>query len=181
MGLTYTPKGELGAACPSFNLPSVQGKAYGLSDCQKPVLVVAFVCNHCPYTLAVEDRMIALAKAFHDQVNFLAICSNDARRYPEDSFEKMKERALVKNYPFPYLHDETQEVAKAFGAVCTPDFFVYGPDRKLAYRGRLDDSWQDPRQVKEESLKKAIMLLVSGNEPLSENQHPSMGCSIKWK
>lgn len=182
MALTYTPPVDLGQTLPKFHLPGVDGKKYFIDNKRnnKPILVM-FICNHCPYVKAIEDRLIELGKeCLKLQVPVFAICSNDPESYPEDSFENLKSRWLEKKYPFPYLHDEDQKVAKLFGAVCTPDFFLYDSHSKLAYRGRLDDSWKDASKVKSQDLFDAIKKLNS-NQPLSENQIPSMGCSIKWR
>jgi thiol-disulfide isomerase/thioredoxin len=177
-----TPPAELGAPCPDFRLPAVDGSRYGRDDfAGAPVLVVMFICNHCPYVKAVEDRIIRLARAFEPGgVRFVAICSNDAESYPDDAFEKLRDRWRDKEYGFPYLHDENQDVARAFGAVCTPDIFVYDFDRRLAYRGRIDDSWKDEMKVTRHELADAIEALVAGKRP-SAAQRPSMGCSIKWR
>src|SRR5690606_37380023 len=132
-----------------FDLPGVDGHRVKREDLRtgKPFLVM-FICNHCPYVKAIEDRLVELGRDLAGiGVKVAAICANDAADYPDDSFPKMRERAREKNYPFPYLHDETQAVARAFGAVCTPDFFLYDGTGTLAYRGRLDDSWKDPSQV----------------------------------
>lgn len=182
MALTYTPENELGSQCPDFKLPGVDNKFYQLQDfCNNKPMLIMFICNHCPYVKAIEDRLIELAldlKKHH--VNVIAISSNDSARYPDDSFENMKKRSVEKSYPFIYLHDDSQEVAKKFGAVCTPDFFVYDESLHLAYRGRLDDSWKDDTKVTKRELYDAVLKLLK-NEPLTEKQTPSMGCSIKWK
>jgi peroxiredoxin len=177
-----TPPPELGAPCPDFRLPAVDGKSYARDDfAGKPVLVVMFICNHCPYVKAVEDRLIRLAREFEPQgVQFVAVCSNDADNYPDDSFDSLAARWRERGYGFPYLHDEAQDVAHAFGAVCTPDIFVYDRDRRLAYRGRIDDSWKDEGRVTRRELAEAIAALVAGQRPARE-QRPSMGCSIKWR
>lgn len=182
MALTYTPQAQLGESCPEFDLPSVEGKSYSLKDFQdKKALVVMFICGHCPYVQAIESRYVKLAKELEQQsVQFVGICSNDAKDYPEDTPEALKKRAQDKGYNFPYLIDESQEVAKAFKAVCTPDIFVYDQDRKLYYRGRFDDSWKDESQVQEQELKNAIENLLN-NQSAPQEQIPSMGCSIKWK
>ena len=168
--------------CPDFTLPSVTDKKlYSLSDFKndRPFLVM-FICNHCPYVKAIEDRLIELALDLKKiSVHVIAICSNDAAAYPEDSFENLQKRALEKNYPFFYLHDKNQAIAKKFGAVCTPDFFVYSAAAKLSYRGRLDDSWKDPAQVTSRDLYLAILELLD-KKPISRPQISSMGCSIKW-
>jgi peroxiredoxin len=177
-----TPPPELGAACPGFSLPAVDGKTYARDDfAASPVLCVMFICNHCPYVKAVEDRLIRLARELGPRgVQFVAICSNDAESYADDAFDKLRDRWRDKAYGFPYLHDEAQDVARAFGAVCTPDIFVYGPDRKLAYRGRIDDSWKDESQVTRRELAAALEALLAG-QPVPAPQRPSMGCSIKWR
>ncbi len=182
MALMHTPTPDLNFQCPDFSLPAVDGKTYSLGDFRKSeVLVIMFICNHCPYVKAIEDRLITLGNYFKSKsVQFAAICSNDAEGYPEDSFENLKKRWTEKKYPFPYLHDEDQGVAKTFGAVCTPDFFVFDKNRRLQYRGRLDDSWKEPSKVTREELKGAVETLLAGR-PVTKEQNPSMGCSIKWK
>ena len=177
-----TPPPELGAACPDFHLPAVDGKSYARDAFRdNPVLVVMFICNHCPYVKAVEDRLVRLAREFAPRgVQFVAVCSNDAESYPDDAFDKLGARWREKGYGFPYLHDEAQDVARAFGAVCTPDIFVYDRERRLAYRGRIDDSWKDESQVKRRELAAALEALAAGGKP-SPDQRPSMGCSIKWR
>jgi peroxiredoxin len=172
----------MGTPCPDFDLPAVEGRRYRLSDFEKSqVLVVMFICNHCPYVQAVEDRILALAHSYKpEQVQFVAVCANDADNYPDDSFDNLKKRWEAKGYGFPYLHDEDQTVAKTFRAVCTPDLYVYDRDRKLAYHGRLDDNWQQPTRVTKHEMKEAIDALLAGGKP-AESQVPSMGCSIKWK
>ena len=170
------------ADCPDFTLPSVTDKKlYSLSDFKndRPFLVM-FICNHCPYVKAIEDRLIELALDLKKiSVHVVAICSNDALAYPEDSFENLQKRSLEKNYPFVYLHDKNQVVAKKFGAVCTPDFFVYSAAGRLSYRGRLDDSWKDPTQVTSRDMYLAILEILD-QKPVSRPQISSMGCSIKW-
>lgn len=180
MALTFTPQDGFGDPCPDFTLPAVDGKTYGKQDfVNGHALVVMFICNHCPYVQAVEERLIVLGQDLRKlEVPLVAICSNDAKSHPEDSFENMQRRAREKNYSFVYLHDEKQEVARNFGAVCTPDFFVYDRQNRLAYRGRLDDAWKDPARVGKRELYEAVLLLEQG-KALPE-QTPSMGCSIKW-
>jgi peroxiredoxin len=182
MALMHTPTPDRDFQCPDFALPAVDGKTYSLADFRKAeVLAVMFICNHCPYVKAVEDRLIALGNYFKNKpVQFVAICANDAEGYPDDSFENLKKRWAEKKYPFPYLHDEEQTVAKNFGAVCTPDFFVFDKNRRLQYRGRLDDSWKEPAKVTKEELKGAIETMLN-NKPVPKEQNPSMGCSIKWR
>lgn len=183
MALVYTPEPALGSSCPDFNLPSTKGGSISRDQARmvsgKPAtaFLVMFICNHCPYVKAIEPRLHALAKMFEGQpVGIIAISANDAERYPEDSFEKMRE----KPYAFPYLYDATQEVAARFGAVCTPDFFLYDSNLKLAYRGRMDDSWKDESAVRTRDLAGAIESLLQGMHP-NRAQKPSMGCSLKWK
>jgi len=144
-------------------------------------LAVAFICNHCPYVKAIEDRLLELPRAYAPaQMQVVAICSNDPADYPEDAPSELKRRWQEKNYPFPYLVDESQSVARAFGAVCTPDIFVYDGARRLAYRGRIDDSWKDESKVTKRELAEALDALLAGQKPATP-QRPSMGCSIKWK
>ena len=182
MALTYTPDPKIGMPCPNFSLLAVDGKTYSLDSIDNfKALVIMFICNHCPYVKALEDRLIELGNSVdRNKACILAICSNDPESYPEDSFENLQKRWVEKNYSFPYLHDQTQEVAKSFGAVCTPDFFVFDKNKKLAYRGRLDDSWKEPNKVKKQELKLAIDALVNDQLPEAE-QKPAMGCSIKWR
>lgn len=182
MALTYTPPGELGSLCPDFHLPGTDGNLHALKDYKgSKALLIMFICNHCPYVKAIEDRLLELAAEMLPLgAPIVAISSNDAEKYPDDSFENMKKKSLEKKYPFPYLYDGTQDVAKRFGAVCTPDFFVYDKNRLLAYRGRLDDSWKDASQVSRRELRHAMLELLNDQEA-PRTQYPSMGCSIKWK
>jgi len=181
VALTFTPFADLGNACPDFTLPGIDGRTHSLKELSngKP-LVVMFICVHCPYVQAIEERLVQLGIDLKkSDVNVVAICSNDATDHPEDSFEGMKARAKEKGYSFLYLHDESQDVARRFGAVCTPDYFVYDKDLKLSYRGRLDDSWKDASKVKKRELFEAVQTLLRG-EKVSEEQTASMGCSLKW-
>jgi len=171
---------KLGSDAPSFNLPDINGDNISLDFFEAETLVVIFTCNHCPYAKAVEDRLVNLGNDYKGRTDFVLISSNDIENYPADSPEKMAEKAKDKKYPFPYLFDETQEIAKAYSAVCTPDIFLYNKDRKLEYRGRLDDNWQNPQSVTREELKMAIDAVLSGNK-IEFDQIPSMGCNIKWK
>lgn len=177
MAKLYTPEPALGSDCPDFKLPSTDGRTVSKNDLKADANLVMFICNHCPYVKAIETRLIELFEMFKGRsVSIVAISSNDSVRYDEDSFEKMK----LKKYPFPYLFDESQDVAQEFGAVCTPDFFLYDKNLKLAYRGRLDDSWQDESKVSTRDLAGAIESLLQGLHP-NRDQKPSMGCSLKWK
>ncbi len=180
MSLTESTMIPLGTACPDFTLPGVDGRLWSLHDVHTPTLLLVVMCNHCPYVQAIDDRLNALAKAYVDNCTVVAINSNDAVTHPEDSFEAMRIRAQAKGYVFPYLWDEEQAVARALGAVCTPDFFLYDAHRRLMYRGRFDDNWKDAARVTRQDLKEALEGLLYGKEPL-DPQHPSMGCSIKWK
>ena len=180
MALTESTMVSLGSKAPYFSLPDTDGNNLSIENFSKEILVVIFTCNHCPYAKAVEDRLIKLANRYNSKVDFVLISSNDAENYPEDSPEKMAEQAESKSYPFPYLFDETQEIAKAYSAVCTPDIFLYNKDRELEYRGRLDDNWKEPEKVSREELKMAIEIVLKGEE-IDFTQIPSMGCNIKWK
>ena len=180
MALTESTMVKLGSVAPYFNLPDTLGKNVSIEDFDSELLIIIFTCNHCPYAKAVEDRLIKLGKEYKNNVDFVLISSNDSVNYPEDSPKKMAERHTEKGYPFPYLFDETQEVAKAYSAVCTPDIFLYNNDRKLEYRGRIDDNWQNPEQVEREELKMAIEAVLNG-KTIDFEQKPSMGCNIKWK
>jgi len=182
MALVESAQPELGSQAPAFSLPATDGNTYALEDfADKKALLVMFICNHCPYVLAVQDRLVELAEDYADKdLGVLAICSNDPVRYPSDNFEAMKRVAKEKGYPFPYAQDESQEVARAYGAECTPDFFLYDNERKLAYRGRLDDNWKQAEGVERQDLRAAIDALLDGERPTLA-QVPSMGCSIKWK
>jgi peroxiredoxin len=177
-----TPPPELGATCPDFRLPAVDGRTYARDDfVSVPVLVVMFICNHCPYVKAVEGRLIRLGREYVPRgVQLVGICSNDAETYPDDAFDELAARWRERAYGFPYLHDGPQTVARAFGAVCTPDIFVYDRDRRLAYRGRIDDSWKDESKVTRRELAAALDALLEGRKPTIA-QRPSMGCSIKWR
>lgn len=172
---------KIGDHIPHFSLSATDGLVVESAKILDPVLVVIFTCNHCPYAQAYEDRIIALAKEFDEQgAQFVLINSNDATDYPEDSFERMKERHAEKEYPFPYCHDESQEVARSFGALCTPHCFVFDQARNLKYKGRVDDNWQEPDKVTEHNLRDAVAAIVHGNEP-PVHEANAIGCSIKWK
>lgn len=180
MALTYTPEAKMGSQCPEFKLPSVDGASFSRESFAGKPLVVMFICNHCPYVQAIEDRILRLAREFQGRVGFVGVCANDPTEYPEDAPVQLLHRWREKNYGFPYLIDESQDVARRFGAVCTPDFFVYDSSHKLSYRGRLDDSWRNPQLVRREELKQALNCVLQ-NLPIEGVQNPSMGCSIKWK
>ncbi len=182
MAATETPVCEFGKPCPDFALPGVDGKTWTRDRCRGPNgLLVMFICNHCPYVKAILDRIIRDCKELEKYgIGCVAINANDPEQYPEDSFENMQKLAQEKQFPFPYLFDATQEVAKAFGAVCTPDFFGYNAHLELQYRGRLDESKKEPVPDARRELFEAMKrIAVTGNGP--KDQIPSMGCSIKWK
>ena len=172
---------KIGEKAPDFNLPAVDGKNYSLSDFKdKKAVVVIFSCNHCPYVQAYEDRIIALQEEFKDKgVIFLAINSNDARNYPEDSFENMVKRAKQKGFNFPYLRDTSQDVARAYGASHTPQIFVFDEGRRLCYTGKIDDNWREPNKVKERYLRDALLDIVEGREVKNPETY-AIGCTIKW-
>ena len=182
MTLTESAQPELGAPAPDFELPATDGNTYTLeSFAGADALLVMFICNHCPYVEAVQGRLVELGQDYaDDDLGILAICSNDPERYPDDDFASMKRAAAELGYPFPYAQDLTQQVARAYGAECTPDFFLYDRDRQLAYRGRLDDSWRDAGQVDAQELREAIEAVLAGHAP-DPDQKPSLGCSIKWR
>jgi len=182
MALAYSRGMAVGTPAPPFSLPGVDGRSWSLDDFgDARVLVVVFTCNHCPYAKACEDRLVRLQDDMRDRgVRLVAINPNDAASYPEDSFEGMKARAGQKGFNFPYLHDESQEVARAYDAACTPDVFVFDAGRRLVYNGRIDDSWQDESRVTRRDLREAIEAALDGR-PVGFEPVASMGCSIKWK
>lgn len=178
-----TPVCEFGKSAIDFSLPGVDGKQWTLQDCKgEKGLLVMFICNHCPYVKAVRERLVRDTNELKSLgINSVAIMSNDPALYDEDSFENMKKVSDEYGFSFPYLLDETQEVAKAYGAVCTPDFFGYNADLELQYRGRLDASRKEtaPADVRRDLFEAMSEVARTGNGP--KDQIPSMGCSIKWK
>jgi peroxiredoxin len=179
---TVAPICDFGWKAPNFKLPATEIKSYSLADVRGPKgTVVVFICNHCPYVKGVIDRLVSEAKELKALgINTVAINSNDANSYPEDSFANMIDFAKAHNLPFPYLYDETQEVARAYGAVCTPDFFGFNAKDELQYRGRLDVSKREAVQGARRDLFEAMKLVAeTGQGP--RDQIASMGCSIKWK
>jgi peroxiredoxin len=179
----HTPICDFGWKAPSFTLPGVDGKTYSLEELKGPNgTLVMFICNHCPYVKAVIDRVVRDADALKALgINTVAICANDATTYPDDSFDHMKAFAREHGFTFPYLHDESQDVAHAYDAVCTPDFFGFNKDLELQYRGRLDASGREPASpdVRRELFEAMKQITETGKGP--REQIPSMGCSIKWK
>lgn len=178
-----TPVCDFGAPAIDFELPGVDGKRWTLAQCRgENGLLVMFICNHCPYVKAIRDRLVRDTRELMQHgVNSVAIMANDPTEYPEDSFDNMQKVAEQANFPFPYLLDETQAVAQAYGAVCTPDFFGYNADLKLQYRGRLDASRKQaaPADARRDLFEAMLQVARTGDGP--REQIPSMGCSIKWK
>ena len=183
MTLTETPVCEFGLNAVDFQLKGTDGKIWSLSDCRgERGTLIMFICNHCPYVQAVLDRLLDDVRRLQDiGIGSAAIMPNDTRDYPEDGFDKMAKLAREKKFPFPYLLDETQETARAYGTVCTPDFFGYNSDLKLQFRGRLDASGIKPAaEGSRRELYEAMQQVAeTGQGP--ERQIPSMGCSIKWR
>ena len=182
MALLESTMPPLGTPIHDFSLEGVDSKTHSLRNySEKEIIVIIFMCNHCPYVKAVLKRIIDLQNEFIDHgVQFIGINPNDATRYPDDSLENMKIIAKENDFSFPYLVDPSQKIAKSYDAVCTPDLYVYGKDRKLAYRGRIDDNWEHPEKVTRQDLKLALENITTG-QPVPSKQIPSMGCSIKWK
>ncbi len=182
MALLKSNPGEIGSCIIDFDLKGVDGKIYSLdSFVSKSVIVIIFMCNHCPYVQAVIERFINLQSKYKDKgVQLLGISPNDVESYPEDSFDNMKIFSEERKINFPYLIDENQSTAKYYDAVCTPDIYVYDINRHLRYRGRLDDNWKEENNVKCKDLEEAIEAILLKRE-ITNEQIPSMGCSIKWK
>lgn len=184
MAFTESTMLPLGTKAPYFNLPdTVSGKMLSLDDIKSDeATVIIFSCNHCPYVLHVNDGIVALAKDYQPKgVSFVAISCNDVENYPADAPHLMTELAQKAGYTFPYLYDETQEVAKAYDAACTPDFYVFDGDIRLVYRGRLDGSRpKNDLPVTGADLRAALDAVLS-EQPVNEKQYPSGGCNIKWK
>jgi peroxiredoxin len=176
------PKFKIGDKVASFTLPGVDDRHHSLDDhADKKAVAIIFTCNHCPYARAWEDRLVQMQSDYANKaVQFLAINANDAAQFPEDSFGKMKERARAKRYTFPYLHDETQEVARAFGAKHTPEVFLIDNSRALRYHGTVDDNHEDPLAVEFHYLRDAIDAVLAGKAPKITQTDP-VGCTIKWK
>ena len=173
---------NFGEKAHDFELPATDGRTYRLADLAGPKgTVVVFMCNHCPYVKAVIGRLVDEAKALHELgIGTVAIMPNDPAAYPEDSFDNMKRVAQAKRFPFPYVIDETQDVARAYDAVCTPEFFGFNSALELGYHGRLDASRRDPvPNARRELYEAMVQIAATGSGP--KEQHPSVGCSIKWK
>lgn len=172
----------LGTKAPSFTLPDTDGKTVKDSDFHQRPLLVMFICNHCPFVIHIREGLAKLGQDFSESsLGIVAINSNDAKSYPQDSPEKMKEEKRSAGYRFPYLYDESQEVAKAFDAACTPDFFLFDDQHRLVYRGQFDDSRPgNGVAVTGKDLRAAVEAVLKGTE-VSPQQKPSLGCNIKWK
>jgi peroxiredoxin len=182
MALLHGNPVKLNTPAIDFSLKGVDGKNYSLKDFENSkILVIIFLCNHCPYVKAVTGRFVKFQEDYLNKgIRLIGISSNDTETYPEDSYPNMIEFAEEKGFNFPYLIDETQETAKKYDAVCTPDIYVYDDKRVLRYRGRLDDNWQEADKVTAADLRKAVDCILEGRE-IDFEQVPSMGCSIKWK
>jgi peroxiredoxin len=174
---------ELGTSAPDFSLANVDGSTVSLSDfTDKRGLLVAFICNHCPFVIHIREQFSKFGKEYQDKgLGIVAISSNDTSTHPQDGPEQMKQEAAAQGYVFPYLYDGTQEVAQAYKAACTPDFFLFDADLKLVYRGQFDSSRPgNGIPVTGEDLRAACDAVLSGS-PIPEPQKPSIGCNIKWK
>jgi peroxiredoxin len=173
---------SIGSQLPDFSLPATDGRTYNTTDLKgQSASVILFWCNHCPYVKPNQDRIIALQKELLEKgVRFAAICANNAETHPADSFEAMKIRAAEKGYNFPYLRDEDQHVARAFGAERTPEAFLFDAQGVLRYHGRIDDNYEDADKVSSPDLRNAIEAVLSGAQP-DPSETGAVGCSIKWK
>jgi len=181
--LTPSTMLELGTAAPDFSLPDTSGKLTSLADfSDKEVLLVVFMCNHCPYVIHIKSALAVFARDYHPKgLAVVGINSNDVENYPDDSMEKMAQDVTEQGYGFPYLLDESQAVAKAYQAACTPDFFLFDKKRALVYRGQFDGSRpKNNIPVTGKDLGAAVNALLAG-QPLAKEQLASMGCNIKWK
>jgi len=182
--MVFTPSTmlKLGSPAPDFSLPDTEGNTVSLNDFKDAkALLVMFICNHCPFVVYVADELAKIGEAYQPKgVGVVAISANNIETHPADSPEKMKEEIKLRGYRFPYLYDESQAVAKAYTAACTPDFFLFDADRKLVYRGQLDGSRpNDDLPVTGADLRRAMDAVLAGT-PVSGDQKPSMGCNIKW-
>jgi thiol-disulfide isomerase/thioredoxin len=170
---------QMGGTLPAFSLQDTDGRLRGPAEAKAPIVLVIFLSAECPYVRATEQRINALAKAYAGRVDVFGINSNDERVFPEESLEGMKARREAIGYAFPYLKDADSQVARRFGARCTPDFFLFGKDRKLVYHGRLDDNWSHPESVTKQELRDAVEAVLHGGTP--EPGEPARGCGIKWR
>ena len=172
---------ELSAEAPDFRLPGVDGKEHSLESFKEAeILIVVFSCNHCPAAIGSEDRMIQLHEDYAPKgVAMVSINSNEDQNHPDDSFEKMKVRARDKGFPFPYVRDESQDAAKAYGALRTPHFYVFDGQRRLCYTGRMDDNPFDASKASQHDLRNALDAMLAGKKPPAELTNP-IGCNVKW-
>jgi peroxiredoxin len=183
MTLTASTMLPLGTSAPSFNLPDTEGNLVSIEDFKDaPALLVIFMCNHCPFVKHILDGLVELIREYQSKaIAVVGINSNDVVNYPDDRPEMMAKVAKAAGFTFPYLYDETQEVAKAYHAACTPDFFLFDTDRKLVYRGQMDDSRPGNNiPVTGDDLRAALEAVLEGQQ-VSAEQKPSMGCNIKWR
>lgn len=184
MARTESNEFVIGTKAPDFTLiNTIDDKLYGLNDLKgKNGTVIMFICNHCPFVIHVNSELVNMANQYQQKgINFIAISSNDIENYPQDAPHLMKQLAADLQYPFPYLYDDTQSVAKAYDAACTPDFYVFNADLKSVYHGQLDDSRPGNRKpVTGYDIRKSLDNLLE-NKPVIENPKPSVGCGIKWK
>jgi thiol-disulfide isomerase/thioredoxin len=192
MALTESTMMPLGGSAPNFSLVDTSGQTVSKDDFSNNPLLVAFICNHCPYVKHIAPELSRLGKDYADsRLGIVAIQSNDVEAYPDDSAESMEQEVLLRDYQFPYLLDDDQSVAKAYTAACTPDFFLFDAQHQLVYRGRLDET--RPKRIQSgvydsegneptgDELRAAIEAVLAGNTPAAEGQLPSIGCNIKWK
>lgn len=173
---------KLGQKAPAFNVKGIDNKTYTLDFFKnKEIVVIVFMCNHCPYVIAYIERIKQLYRQFQNKgIEFIGINANDSVKYPQDSFENMKRFAQEKNILFPYLYDETQEMAKAYGALLTPHVMIFDKERKLVYNGGIDENWEQPEKAQQHWLFDAATALTQGKVP-KQQMTPCIGCSIKWK
>jgi len=173
---------QIGDKVPDFRLPGVDGRNYSLTDfADAKLLIVVFSCNHCPYVIGSEERMVKLYADYAPKsVAMIAINSNEIDSHPTDSFDHMAERAAQRGFKFPYVRDDTQEVARAYGALRTPHYFVFDEERKLQYTGRMDDNPREPGKQTTHELRDALNALLAGRHPPVEATNP-IGCNVKWK
>jgi len=184
MSLAHSQMLPLGTKAPDFSLPdTVSREMCDLKDNTGSLgTLIMFICNHCPYVKNIRQQLVTIANDYQQKgISLIAISSNDVENFPEDSPELMREEARKHGYNFPYLYDESQVVAKAYGAVCTPDFYIFDKSLELVYRGRLDDSTPgNEKPLTGNDIRKALDDMVNGN-PVGQEQYPSVGCNIKWK
>lgn len=184
MSLTPSSMIPLGTKAPAFNLiDAVDGKYKSLDQLKSnKATVILFICNHCPFVKHIRRELVDLANDYMPNgISCIAINSNDVTKYPDDAPDKMKENAIEYAYPFPYLYDDTQEIAKAYHAECTPDFFIFDKELKCVYRGQLDDSRPGNQILVSGKDIRAALDAILSNRPVDSNQIPSQGCNIKWK